>query len=51
LDKLLTISEVANILHVSKNSLRTWDKEGKLCSVKEEVPREGRKRKEMIENV
>ena len=34
MDKLLTISEVADILHVSKNSLRTWDKEGKIVSVK-----------------
>lgn len=34
MDKLLTISEVAEILHVSKNSLRTWDKECKLVSDK-----------------
>ena len=33
MEQLLTLSEVAKILHVSHTTLRTWDKQGKLrCS-------------------
>lgn len=36
MDKLLTISEVSKILHVSYNTLRTWDEKGILSSIKTE---------------
>jgi len=34
LPKLLTISEVSNILNVHPNTLRKWDKEGTLKAIR-----------------
>lgn len=34
MEKLLKLSEVAEILNVSKNTLRNWDNNGKLVSVR-----------------
>lgn len=34
MEKLLKLSEVADILSVSKNTLRNWDKSGKLIAVR-----------------
>ena len=34
MEKLLKLSEVAEILNVSKNTLRNWDNSGKLPSVR-----------------
>lgn len=34
MEKLLKLSEVAEILKVSKNTLRNWDNNGKLISVR-----------------
>lgn len=36
MDKLLTIKQVAETLNVSQETLRTWDREGKLPSVRTE---------------
>ena len=34
MDKLLSIKEVSDILHVSKNSLRSWDGNGRLVPIR-----------------
>lgn len=34
MEKLLKLSEVAEILNVSKNTLRNWDNSGKLVAVR-----------------
>ena len=34
MEKLLKLSEVAEILNVSKNTLRNWDNSGKLSSIR-----------------
>ena len=34
MEKLLKLSEVADILNVSKNTLRNWDNNGKLFAIR-----------------
>jgi DNA (cytosine-5)-methyltransferase 1 len=37
MDEYITLSEAANLLGKNKETLRRWDREGKLCAVREPI--------------
>ena len=51
MDKYLTLSEASELLGKSKETLRRWDRDGKLCSVREPISNYRRYHKEQLESL
>lgn len=51
MEKYLTLSEASELLGKSKETLRRWDRDGKLCSVREPISNYRRYHKEQLESL